>query len=373
MKWDDIVGQDSLKQQLKDSISQGRVSHAQLFLGKEGYGVLPLALAYAREILVRDNPHSAEKVEHLNHLDLHFSFPSYSLDGKALSKNFFDEFRSMVLENPYFSMDDWSGKLVSENKQLFISVHEVEEWSQTFSLKSFEGGYKILIVWNADKMKVDSSNKLLKFLEEPPEKTLIILTAESEQNFLQTILSRTQVVKIPRIEDEAIYNYLKLKQSQLAEEALSTIVFQAQGNLNEAMKLVENLGLSSEFEVLFVQWVREAFQVVKNPKLLKNIIKWAKDIAGWSREKQRNFLNFCAEMFRLALVQNYTSTELVYKTINVQKFNWEAFSRYVHGANIESILEEITTADYHLQRNANPKIVWTDLGIKLSRYIHRKP
>lgn len=372
MKWTDIVGQESLKQQLKDSILQKRVSHAQLFLGKEGYGTLPLALAYAREIFEGDNHGASDKIDHIAHLDLHFSFPVYSVDGKSLSRNFFQEFRTMMLENPYFSIDDWSAKLASENKQLFISVHEVEEWSQCFALKSFEGGHKVLIVWNADKMKTDTSNKLLKLLEEPPEKTVIILTAESEQNFLQTILSRTQVVEVPRIEDEAIKRYLASKYAQLTEQELDVILFQAQGDLNEAIKRVEYSGVSSEFEVLFVQWVREAFQVIKRPELLRNIILWARNIASWSREKQRNFLYFCAEMFRLALMQNYSSANLVYKTVEVQKFNWDAFSKFIHGANIESILEQISLADYHLQRNANAKIVWTDLGIKLSRYIHRK-
>lgn len=373
MRWENIVGQDSLKQQLKDSISQNRISHAQLFLGKEGYGVLPLALAYAQEILARENPHSAEKVTHLNHLDLHFSFPSYSLNGKALSQNFSEEFRSLVLENPYFSMEDWNVKLASENKQLMISVHEVEEWSQNFALKSFEGGYKILIVWNADRMTETSSNKLLKFLEEPPEKTIIILTAQNEQNFLPTILSRTQVVKIPRIEDKAIQFYLENNEPQLTEQDINVIIYQSQGDLNEAIKLAKYSEESSEFEILFVQWVREAFQVIKRPELLKNIIKWARNIAEWNREKQRNFLTFCIDIFRLALMQNYNSSNLVYKAINIQKFNWESFSKYIHGANIEDILVELTTADYHLQRNANAKIVWTDLGIKLSRYIHRKP
>lgn len=372
MNWEQIIGQNTIKQQLIDSIEQNRVSHAQLFLGKEGYGTLPLALAYAREILSRENPNAAEKVDSLNHLDLHFGFPTYSVGGKSVSKTFFEEFRASVLKNPYFNADDWSAMLESENKQLMISVQEVEEWSQNFSLKSFEGGSKILIVWNADKMKSDSANKLLKFLEEPPKKTLIILTAESDQNFLPTILSRTQITEIPRLEDTDIADFLIKEYPNLTEEEHKTLIFQAQGDLNEAKKLAEKSGISSEFEVLFVQWVRDAFQVAQKPEFLKNIIKWAREIASWNREKQRSFLHFCAEMFRLALMQNYATEELVYKTINVQKFNWKAFSKYIHGANIESILEEVSQADYHIQRNANAKIVWTDLGIKLSRYIHRK-
>lgn len=372
MNWDRIIGQKALIAQLKDTIAQNRVSHAQLFTGREGYGTFALALAYAQEILSQENSAAAEKVNSLNHLDVHFSFPTYSQNSKALSKNFFNEFREAVLENPYFSFDDWSAKLESENKQLFISVAEVEEWGQKFSLKSFEGGTKILIVWNADKIRDDASNKLLKFLEEPPEKTLIILIAETEQDFLETILSRTQLVKVPRIDDAEISQYL-IESLNCDEKTAAEIAAKSQGDLNDALKFVQNDALSAEFEALFVQWVRDAFQVAKKPEILKNIIRWAKEIASWNREKQKNFIDYCAEMFRLALLQNYGSTALVYKTITMPKFKWDVFTTYIHGANIESILDELSTADYHLQRNANAKIVWTDMGIKLSRYIHRKP
>ncbi|MBW8360471.1 MAG: DNA polymerase III subunit delta' [Weeksellaceae bacterium] len=371
MNWDRIAGQQPLKEQLKKSIGDNRVSHAQLFLGKEGYGTLPLALAYAEEILSGENQAAADKVAHLNHLDLHISFPAYSEKNNSLSKRFFYQFREMILENPYASFDDWSGFLESENKQLFISADEVDEQNQKFALKSFEGGTKILIIWRADKMNAPASNKLLKFLEEPPEKTVIILTAENTDDFLPTILSRTQVVEVPRLDDGDIENFLKANHT-LSEEKMREVIHQAQGNLNTALKLLTTEG-STEFEELFVQWVRDAFQVKKKPEFLKNIIGWARTIASWNREKQKNFLDYCAEMFRLAMLQNYGMPDLVYKKIELAGFNWDSFSKFIHGANIESIIQEINEADYHLQRNANAKIVWTDLGIKLSRYIHKTP
>lgn len=370
MNWEDITGQKNLINQLKDSIANNRVSHAQLFIGKEGYGTLPLALAYAQEILKNENEAAASKVQHLNHLDLHLSFPVFSEKSKSLSNRFYDDFRNMILENPYSSYDDWTAFLESENKQLFISADEIEAIGGKFLLKSFEGGTKILIMWCANKMNDAASNKFLKFLEEPPKNTLIILTADSDQDFLQTILSRTQIVEVPRIDDEDVKKYLAAK-CDFDEDKIAEIAYQSQGDLNTAIKLAESDGISSEFEELFVQWVREAFQVKKKPEMLKNIISWARNIAGWNREKQKNFLDYCAEMFRLALLQNYGTRELVYKKINVSKFNWEKFSEYIHGSNIEDILTEINEADYHLQRNANARIVWTDMGIKLSRYIHR--
>ena len=370
MNWENIAGQTNLKKLLRESIAENRVSHAQLFVGKEGYGTLPMVLAYAREIFMRENEHAAVKVEHLNHLDLHFSFPVFTDNKNSLSKNTFDEFREMILASPYASYDDWTAFLESENKQLFISADEIDDQNQKFSLKSYEGGTKILIVWRADKMNIAASNKFLKFLEEPPAKTVILLTAESTNDILPTILSRAQIVEIPRINDEDIENHLK-KNFSVSEEKVREIVHEAQGDLNDAIKLLNSGDKSNEFEKLFVQWVRDAFMVKKKPEYLKSIIFWAREIAGWNREKQKNFLNYCSEIFRLALLQNYQSENLVYKKINANGFNWAGFSKFISGGNIESILEEINTADLHLTRNGNPKIVWTDLGIKLSRYIHK--
>ncbi|GEN76422.1 DNA polymerase III subunit [Chryseobacterium hagamense] len=370
MNWENIAGQENLKKLLRDSIAENRVSHAQLFTGKEGYGTLPMVLAYAKEVLSRENEHAASRVEHLNHLDLHFSFPVFTDNKNSLSKNKFEEFREMILKSPYASYDDWTAFLQSENKQLFISADEIDDQNQKFALKSYEGGTKILIVWRADKMNVAAANKFLKFLEEPPAKTVILLTAESVNDILPTILSRTQIVEVPRITDADLEAYLK-KNFSTDDPKIKEVVHEAQGDLNDALKLLRSGSKNEEFEKLFVQWVRDAFMVKKKPEFLRSIILWAREIAGWNREKQKNFLNYCSEIFRLALLQNYQSEELVYKKINANGFNWAGFSKFISGANIESILEEISTADLHLTRNGNPRIVWTDLGIKLSRYIHK--
>lgn len=370
MNWEQIAGHESLKSLLKDSVKNNRVSHAQLFVGKEGYGALPLALAYAQEILQQENPQAAAKVSHLNHIDLHFSFPVFTDNKNSLSKLKFEEFREMILANPYASFEDWSSLLESVNRQLFISVEEINDKNQIFSLKSYEGGTKILIIWLAEKMNVMASNKLLKFLEEPPEKTVILLIAENIDFILPTILSRTQIIEVPRIAEEDLINYL-ISQKNVTEEQAKSVTHEAQGDLNVALKLLETDRRNPEFEVLFVQWVREAFKVKKKPEYLRNIILWAREIAGWNREKQKNFLEYASEIFRLALLQNYQSSDLVYKKINDEKFNWEGFSQYISGANIISILDEINNADLHLTRNGNAKVVWTDLGIKLSRYIHK--
>lgn len=372
MNWEEIVGQEKLIATLKDAIDKERVSHAQLFIGEEGFGVLPLALAYAKEILKRENEHAAQKVEHLNHLDVHFSFPVFTEKTNSLSQRLYDEFREMVLQNPYASINDWNEILDAQNKQLFISADEVDALNQKFSLKSFEGGTKILIVWRADKMNQSAANKFLKFLEEPPQKTIILLLADKIESILPTILSRCQTVEVPRIDDESLGKAITAKYN-VSEEKLQEIFHQSQGNFNTAEKIITTDNAGEEFETLFIEWVRNAFMAKKKPEVLKNIVFWGRNISGWNREKQKSFLDFCAEMFRLALLQNYDAENLVYKKLSQNGFNWQAFANFVHGANIVDILEEISTADLHLYRNANAKIVWTDLGIKLTRYIHKTP
>ena len=375
MNWEQIVGQGNLKKLQKESIANNRVSHAQLFVGKDGYGTLPFALAFAKEIFKKENEKSSSKVEHLNHLDLHFTFPVYKDKTNKIagfSDEFLDQFREKVLENSYFSHDDWRNHLASENKQLTIYADEIEEINRKFSLKTFEGGSKILIVWQADKMNISAANKFLKFLEEPPKNTYIILTAENTDDILPTILSRTQLVEIPRVLEEDIKNFLQNNQ-EISDAKVSEIVFQSQGNWNIAQKLLHTENSDREFEEIFISWVRDAFQVKKKPEFLKNIVLWARNISTWNREKQKSFLEYCAEMFRLAMLQNYGTDSLVYKKINAETFKWDRFSDFIHGANIQSILEEISTADYHLERNGNTKIIWTDLGIKLSRYMHKSP
>lgn len=370
MNWEEIVGQKKVVETLKDAIDKERVGHAQLFIGEEGFGVLPLALAYAKEILKRENEHAASKVEHLNHLDLHFSFPVFTEKNNSLSQRLFEDFRTMILENPYASINEWNEVLDAQNKQLFISADEVDALNQKFALKSFEGGTKILIVWRADKMNITAANKFLKFLEEPPKKTIILLLAEKIDTILPTILSRCQALEVPRIDDESLEQGIR-SQFDISEEKIKEVIHQAQGNYNTALQLLQNDSANEEFEELFIDWVRNAFMAKKKPEVLRNIVLWGRNIASWNREKQKNFLDFCSEMFRLALLQNYDAEHLVYKRLSKNGFNWEAFTNFIHGANIVDILEEISDADLHLYRNANAKIVWTDLGIKLTRYIHR--
>jgi len=370
MRWSEIVGQNQIKEKLINSVKENRISHSQLFIGREGYGVLPIVLAYSREILSVNNDSAGQKLDSLSHIDVHFSFPTYSESGKSLSQNFYQSWRDMILGNPYSNINDWTEQINSDKKQILISVHEIENIIDKFKLKSFEVGYKILIMFGLDKMNDQAANKFLKFLEEPPEKTIIFLLAESIDFVLPTILSRCQVVNVPRLSDADVENTLIEKFKISRSEAMS-IAFRSQGDWNLALKLLKDNSIDLDFESMIIQWVRSAFQAKKKPSAVKDISIWSREISSWGKEKQKNFIEYCSEIFRLALLENYNVKEMIYKSLSKENFKWDSFSRFIHGANIESILEELSLADFQLRRNANPKIVWLDMGIKLTRYIHR--
>lgn len=373
MHWDKIAGQTEIKQKLKESVAEGRISHAQLFVGKEGSGALAMAIAYAGEVLSQEKGEIAlAKVNSLQHPDLHFAYPVASTDSvkdKPTSLQFLREWREFFLENPYGNIFDWLQFLGIEKKQGNISVHEAQEIVKTLSLNSYEGGYKIMIIWLPELMNNAAANKLLKIIEEPPQKTLFLLVSEREDLLLPTITSRCQMVKLNRLSDAEIADYLK-QTKDLSEIDALRLAVSANGNLREALS---NLDVGNgEFEAYFIQWVRNAFMAAKNPNVLKNLVEWANELSGWSREQQKQFLSYCSEVFRQALLQNYQAADLVFMRLDKDGFNWGKFSPYIHGANIEDILNEINESSYHIERNANSKIVLLDLSIKLTRHLHKK-
>ncbi|MFA7448258.1 MAG: DNA polymerase III subunit delta' [Weeksellaceae bacterium] len=372
MKWENICGHEIIKQKLQESIEKNRISHAQLFSGKNGWGTLELAITYASEILVSELGEGVRsKIEKLQHPDIHFTFPVSPTDKykTPTSNNFLKEFREFYFQNPYGSLYEWQEFNEVEKKQSAINVNEATEIGKFISLNSYEGSYKFVIIWLPEMMKLWSSNKLLKALEEPPQKTVFLLITEREDLLLPTITSRCQIVKINRLSDEEVAEYL-VKNKQLSQENAKKIALSANGDLHQAL---QNINLSrEEFESYFIQWVRYAFMAKKNPAVLRNLVNWSSEISIWPREKQRQFLSYCSEIFRQALLNNYQASSLVFMKLSVDGFNWEKFSEYIHGANIEEILEEINKGSYHIERNANAKIVLLDLSILLTRHLHKK-
>jgi len=372
MLWDNIIGQSSIKSKLKQSIKDGRISHAQLFSGPEGSGALALAMAYAQEVLCGETASNCHvKVKNLQHPDLHFSFPFSATDKvkKPTAKLLLNEWRVFVQEKSYGNLNDWLKFLGIEKKQGAINVDEADDIVKTLALNSYEGGYKIMIIWLPELMNTAAANKLLKIIEEPPQKTLFLLVTEREDLILPTIISRCQLVKIPKIETDAIKNFLVEKENFGLEKA-KHIAFLSNGNLREAYALINNS--SHIFDSYFVTWVRKAFMAAKTPVVLKDLINWSNEIATWSRDEQKNFLSYCTEIFRQALLKSYQVNDLVNVQIQVEGFKWEGFAQFIHGANIQEILEELNEASYHIERNGNAKFILLDLSIKLTRLLHRK-
>lgn len=372
MNWDKVCGQEKLKEKLKETIKSKRISHAQLFSGKNGWGALALARAYAAEILAFEKGEGArKKVNDLQHPDIHYTFPVTSTDKikQPTSNHFFKEWREFMLQNPYGSLYDWLEYKEVEKKQGIINVHEASDIAKFISLNSYEGGHKIVLIWLAEMMNEATANKLLKAIEEPPAKTLFFLVSEREDFLLETIRSRCQLVKLNRLADEEIIDFL-IKNYEVDFELASQIAKSANGDLNLALKNTQST--NEEFERYFIHWVRNAFRAAKTPVILKELIEWSNDLSNWPREKQRQFLVYCSEIFRQALLQNYQANSLVFMKLKLEGFKWENFAPYIHGANIEAILEEINKAVYHIERNGNSKIILLDLSILLTRFLHRK-
>ncbi|HHC79890.1 MAG TPA: DNA polymerase III subunit delta' [Flavobacteriia bacterium] len=382
MLFNDIINQTTVKKQLIHAVESNRIAHAQLFVAPEGTGALPLAIAYAQYILCgntggENNTGEAScnvKFEKLTHPDLHFAFPvatTAKVKRHPVSDLFLAEWREFITENPYGSLLDWYGQLGIENKQGQIGVDEAEAIVKKLSLKSYEGSYKVLIIWMAEKMNIAASNKLLKLIEEPPEKTVLLLIAENEDQILKTILSRCQLIKLVPLSENHIVKAL-VENEGLAENEAVKIAHQAHGNWNKALQLTHNATNDTQFEQWFITWIRAAFRAKGNAAIIQELVSWSETIAATGREVQKSFLHYCLQFFRQAMLKNYAADSLVFLEPATPNFDLEKFAPFVHSANILAIHKEINEAIYHIERNGNAKIILLDLSIKLTRLLHQK-
>jgi DNA polymerase-3 subunit delta' len=383
MLFADILGQNHIKNHLMQSVDNGRVPHAQLFIGPEGSGTLPMAIAYAQYLLCSNidgennsgNEACNLKFNNLAHPDLHFAFPVTTSDkvkSKPISNFYLEEWRDLLKQQPYGNLFDWYKLIGVDNKQGQIGVDEAHEIVKALTLKAYEGGYKIMLIWMAEKMNIACANKLLKLIEEPPNKTVFILIAEDEEQIISTIRSRCQVLHFPPLAEDDIKNAL-VKNYNLDINVATKIAHQANGNYNKACDLAYQDSEDTQFEDWFVFWIRSAFKAKGNKSAIHDLISWSEEIAKTGRETQKQFLHFCLDFFRQAMLLNYKANNLVYLEPKSKKFKLENFAPFVHGNNILEILEELQNAIYHIERNGNSKIILTDLSIKLTRLLHKKP
>ncbi|MDG4715219.1 MULTISPECIES: ATP-binding protein [Winogradskyella] len=382
MLFSEVLGQTHIKNHLTTSVDAGRIAHAQLFVGPEGSGTLPMALAYAQYLLCSNtngentggNDSCNLKFKNFSHPDLHFAFPVTTSDkvkSKPVSNYYLEEWRQLLEQQPYGNLFDWYKLLGVDNKQGQIGVDEAFEIVKSLSLKSYEGGYKVMLIWMAEKMNTACANKLLKLIEEPPEKTIFILIAEDEEQIINTIRSRCQILHFPPLAEEAISEALVTKY-QVEESVAIKIAHQANGNFNKACDLIYQDSEDIQFERWFVLWVRSAFKARGNKSAIHDLISWSEEIAKTGRETQKKFLAFCLNYFRQALLLNYKANELVYLEPKEESFKLEKFAPFVHDNNILEISEELQNAIYHIERNGNSKIILTDLSIRLTRLLHKK-
>ena len=381
MLFKDILGLRHIKSHLTKSADANRIPHAQLFVGAEGTGVLPMALAYAQYIICQNTgAENAEGNEACNikcatfsHPDIHFAFPVANSDKAkkhAVSDHYLQEWRTFLKEQPYGNLFDWYRLIGIEKKQGQIGVDEAQDMVRKLSLKSYEGGYKVMLIWMADRMNISAANKLLKLIEEPPEKTVFIFMAEDEEQIIQTIRSRCQVLHFPPLSEEDIA--IALEAQEVSREEAYRIAHEANGNFNKALDLLHKDSEELVFEKWFVQWVRSAFKAKGNKAAIHDLIMWSEEVAKTGRETQKNFLLYCLNVMRQALLINYNAQGLAYMQIHVDGFHLSKFAPFVHEGNILDITKELEDAIYHVERNGNSKIILTDLSIKLTRLLHRK-
>lgn len=371
MLFKEIIGQQAIKERLIRSVKEARISHAQLFLGPEGSGNLALALAYAQFISCTNKQEndscgtcsSCVKYNKLIHPDLHFVYPVALSKEVRTSTNVIAEWREAFLDNPYITLFNWFEQLQAENKQAVIGVEESGEILRKLSLTTYEAEYKIMIIWQADKMNQASANKLLKILEEPPDKTLFLLVCESEDQLLRTIVSRTQLIKINKISEAELAEALVSLKGLTPEEAMATAQL-ADGNYAEALILLSKNENASQNLASFQKLMRASLKF--NPKA---VIEWIDEVNAGGRERQKNFLNYALHIVRESLIINYGDAQLSKLSMEEQDFV-KKFAPFIHTNNIERFTEELNKAYYHMERNASAKILFMDLAFKFNELLN---
>ncbi len=367
MQFSEIVGQQQVKQHLIRSVQESRISHAQLFLGPEGSGSLALALAYAQYISCEKRQQddscgecsSCRKYAKLIHPDLHFSYPFFAKHKEDTALSFIEEWRRSFLSNPYLGLDEWRNQLDAENKQANINIAECHQIIKKLSLKAFEGEYKVLIMWLPEYLdKV--GNTLLKLIEEPPQKTLFLLVAQNQDQILNTILSRTQLVKVHRLNDNEVAEYL-VKKVHIGEDQALRTAYLSEGNIQAALNLSKEEG-NNNFG-LFSDWLRMCFT---NRGLLA--IEFAENTSRMGRENQKNFLRYGIKLMREVLIVLAGAEALVNLPANEKEFVIN-FSRILNSAKAEAIINELEKAHYHIERNANPKILFLDVSLQFIKIL----
>ena len=382
MKFSEVIGQEDVKDRLRELVRERRVPNTLMFCGPGGSGKMALALAFASYLLgERDGEASllADSQAIVNaeamlarweHPDLHFTYPvikpvGTSAEHKMTSDDFTREWHELLCKSPYFSMDAWLACMDAANQQAIIGAGESDELTRKLSLKSSQGGYKVSIIWLPERMNVECANKLLKLLEEPPRQTVFIMVCEESDALLDTIKSRTQRIDIKRIDDAALEQAL-IERRAIDADTAHRIARIAGGNWLRALENLEAGNENRLFLDMFIMLMRLAYQ--RNIKELK---QWSEAVAGYGREKQRRLLRYMMRMVRENFMYNFGQPELCYLTQEEENFSCK-FARFINEANVVDINNLLQKAHRDIGQNANAKIVFFDLALQMIVLLIRK-
>lgn len=379
MKFKEVIGQEEAQQRLIQMVSEGRVPHAMMFCGPSGCGKMALALAFASYLLCKNSEGTDDScgtcqqcamLRSWSHPDLLFTYPvikpsGSSADHKTISDDYAREWREMLSEGPYFSMDQWLEKMKAGNQQALIYVAESEVLIRKLSMKSSQGGYKVNIIWLPERMREDCANKMLKIIEEPPQQTVFLMVCEEPERLLETIRSRVQRVDIKRIDTQAIEK--ALVERRAIDEVMAHQI--ARASNGDWLKALEELDASNEnhqFLDLFILLMRQAY--MRNVKDLK---AWSESVAALGRERQKRMLLYFQHLVRENFMYNFGNPELVYMTTAESNFA-KNFARFINEANVIEINDIFATALRDIGQNGNPKMVFYDVALKMIVAIMRK-
>ena len=378
MYFKDIIGQQTLKERLLRSVEDNRLAHALLLTGPGGNGKLPIAVALARYILCSNRADgdacgrcpSCVKIDKLMHSDLHFVFPvkkkkNTPSDRNPVSDDYITEWREIFQKSPYFSYSDWLAKLEVENQQPIIYERESSEILHKLTMKSREGGWKIMIIWLPEKMNEACANKLLKIIEEPPAETLFLLVSENAEPILPTILSRTQRIEIPRIADADIAAAL-VQRYALDGQTARTIAVQSGGDWEKAEGMLVVNSTKAQYLELFMTLMRMAYK-----RDIKAMKQWSEQVAALGRERQKALLEYCQRMIRENFIMNFKRAEMLYLSREEHDFSGR-FSPFVNENNIFGIMEELSEAQKQIEQNVNAKMIFFDMALRMIVWIKNR-
>lgn len=375
MLFSEIIGQSNIKQRLLQMADDGRVAHASLFCGGAGRGKLALALAYAQRLCC-DHPTPTDacgtcpsciKFQKLAHPDLHLVFPIVKLDDKTpYCADFMQQFTEAVRMNPYLSLDQWQEQ-ISDGKQAVIYDVEGDEIIRQLSFKSFEASYKIMLIWCPECMGKTCANHLLKIIEEPPDSTVFLLVSDNPERLLDTIVSRTQRITVPPIDEADLCAVLLARRSDLTQAEAASFARNAAGSWGALLTALEQSESRASYFENFKLLMRHAYKPQRNIVEVRN---WVNDMSTLKRPEMLAFMQLAQHEVRENFAMHLNEPTLLYMNADEQAFAAN-FSRFITADNVEDIMNELTLAELHVAQNGNSKFILFDLILKLFKLLNK--